>query len=216
MTGVDISSYGKNTGTSLAALCRALKDVPARKRLGSLEVSVVSDELLDAMEEGGFCPHFHLSLQSGSAEVLRAMNRHYTPDEYMRAVEKIRAVFPLAGITTDVIAAFPSETDKNFEESLAFCLDAGFSDIHVFPFSPREGTAAARLKRVDSDVAAERVKRLAAAKSRLKADFLSKNVGRIDDVLTEERTSGYVCGYTPNYVRAVSYTHLTLPTKLEV
>ena len=201
LTGVDISSYGKNTGTSLAALCRAFKDVPARKRLGSLEVSVVSDELLDAMEEGGFCPHFHLSLQSGSAEVLRAMNRHYTPDEYMRAVEKIRAVFPLAGITTDVIAAFPSETDKNFEESLAFCLDAGFSDIHVFPFSPREGTAAARLKRVDSDVAAERVKRLAAAKSRLKADFLSKNVGRIDDVLTEERTSGYVCGYTPNYVR---------------
>ena len=94
------------------------------------------------------------------------MNRHYTPDEYMRAVEKIRAVFPLAGITTDVIAAFPSETDKNFEESLAFCLDAGFSDIHVFPFSPREGTAAARLKRVDSDVAAERVKRLAAAKSK--------------------------------------------------
>ena len=75
LTGVDISSYGKNTGTSLAALCRALKDVPARKRLGSLEVSVVSDELLDAMEEGGFCPHFHLSLQSGSAEVLRAMNR---------------------------------------------------------------------------------------------------------------------------------------------
>lgn len=71
----------------------------------------------------------------------------------------------------------------------------------MFPFSPREGTAAARLKRVDSDVAAERVKRLAAAKSRLKADFLSKNVGRIDDVLTEERTSGYVCGYTPNYVR---------------
>lgn len=124
-----------------------MKDVPARKRLGSLEVSVVSDELLDAMEEGGFCPHFHLSLQSGSAEVLRAMNRHYTPDEYMRAVEKIRAVFPLAGITTDVIAAFPSETDKNFEESLAFCLDAGFSDIHVFPFSPREGTAAAKAQK---------------------------------------------------------------------
>ena len=202
LTGIDISSYGKDIGLSLKDLILALSDVDKRIRLGSFEMNIIDDGLLNALKGlRHFCPHFHLSLQSGSDEVLRTMNRHYKTKDYLERVRLIRKYFPLAGITTDVIAAFPSETDKNFEESLAFCLDAGFSDIHVFPFSPREGTAAARLKRVDSDVAAERVKRLAAAKSRLKADFLSKNVGRIDDVLTEERTSGYVCGYTPNYVR---------------
>lgn len=201
LTGVDISSYGKSIGTNLAGLCRALKHVPARKRLGSLEVNVVSDALLDAMEEGGFCPHFHLSLQSGSADVLKAMNRHYTPDEYMRAVERIRSRFPLAGITTDVIVAFPTETERNFEETLDFCQRVGFSDIHVFPYSPREGTVAARMKRIDSRVSDERAERLSSLKLRLKADFLAKNSGKTDEVLTEERANGYVSGYTPNYVR---------------
>ena len=195
LTGVDISSYGKNTGTSLAALCRALKDVPARKRLGSLEVSVVSDELLDAMEEGGFCPHFHLSLQSGSAEVLRAMNRHYTPDEYMRAVEKIRAVFPLAGITTDVIVGFPTETDEEFLISKEFVKSVGFSDVHCFPYSPRKGTASyKKYKPLDSSVIDGRMKEMLEIKENLKKDFLLKNVGAIHEVLFEEYENGYCAG----------------------
>lgn len=201
LTGIDISSYGKDTDSTLAELCRSLKGVSARKRLGSLEVNVISDALLDAMEESDFCPHFHLSLQSGSADVLKAMNRHYTPDEYMRAVEKIRGRFSLAGITTDVIVAFPTETEKNFAETMDFCREVGFSDIHVFPYSAREGTVAARMKRIDSRMADERVDALTSLKAKLKEEFLKKNLGRTEEVLTEERGGGYVSGYTPNYIK---------------
>lgn len=115
LTGIDISSYGKDIGLSLKDLILALSDVDKRIRLGSFEMNIIDDNLLNALKGlKHFCPHFHLSLQSGSDEVLRTMNRHYKTKDYLERVRLIRKYFPLAGITTDVIVGFPTETDKDF------------------------------------------------------------------------------------------------------
>ena len=142
ITGIDISAYGKDNGSSLAELLNALSGIPARKRLGSLECEAVTDEVLCAMREGGYCPHFHLSLQSGSDIVLKSMNRRYDCEYYYSKVKLIRRYFPNAGITTDVIVGFPTETEDLFEESCRFIEKCAFSDIHVFPYSSRTGTLA--------------------------------------------------------------------------
>lgn len=142
LTGIDISSYGKDIGLSLKDLILALSDVDKRIRLGSFEMNIIDDGLLNALKGlRHFCPHFHLSLQSGSDEVLRTMNRHYKTKDYLERVRLIRKYFPLAGITTDVIVGFPTETDKEFFVSKEFVKSVGFSDVHCFPYSPRKGTA---------------------------------------------------------------------------
>ena len=115
LTGIDISSYGKDIGLSLKDLILALSDVDKRIRLGSFEMNIIDENLLNALKGlKNFCPHFHLSLQSGSDEVLRTMNRHYKTKDYLERVRLIRKYFPLAGITTDVIVGFPTETDEEF------------------------------------------------------------------------------------------------------
>lgn len=126
-------------------MIRDAGDINVRKRLGSLECGVISEPLLEAMRDSGFCPHFHLSLQSGSDTVLRRMNRHYTAADYAKKVDLIRGFFPDAGITTDIICGFPGETDIEHAASVAFTKAIGFSDIHVFPYSERAGTVAAAM-----------------------------------------------------------------------
>ncbi len=203
LTGIDISSYGKDTGLSLIDLVRALKDVDKRIRLGSFEMNVIDDELLTALcELIHFCPHFHLSLQSGSDEVLRTMNRHYKTADYLERVKLIRKYFPLAGITTDVIVGFPTETDKEFEISKEFVKSVGFSDVHCFPYSPRRGTVAfKRYKPLSSSVIDERMKDMLIIKENLKKEFLLKNIGVCHEVLFEEYENGYCAGYSENYLR---------------
>ena len=195
LTGVDISDYHDGE-VSLAGLLRYLKDVPARIRLGSVEESAVTDELLSAMKEGNFMPHFHLSLQSGSNAVLKAMNRRYTREEYLSACRKIYAAFPDAAITTDIIVGFPGETEENFGESLSIVKEAGFSRVHVFPFSPREGTVAAKKPDLPASLKHERVQRLMAEANEAEEAYLSRYIGRESEVLFE--ADG---GYTPNYLR---------------
>ena len=195
LTGVDISDY-HDGDTDLAGLLRYLKDVPARIRLGSVEESAVTDELLSAMQEGNFMPHFHLSLQSGSNAVLKAMNRRYTREEYLSACRKIYAAFPDAAITTDIIVGFPKETEEDFGESLSIVKEAGFSRVHVFPFSPREGTVAAKKPDLPASLKHERVQRLMAVASEAEEEYLSRYIGRESEVLFE--ADG---GYTPNYLR---------------
>ena len=129
LTGIDISSYGKDIGTNLGQLVLALKDADMRLRLGSLEVSVIDDGFLQKLADNkNFCPHFHLSLQSGSDRVLQKMNRKYTTAEYLSKVQLIRKYFPDAGITTDIIVGFPTETEQTFAESMAFAEEVAFSD----------------------------------------------------------------------------------------
>ena len=203
LTGIDISSYGKDIGLSLKDLILALSDVDKRIRLGSFEMNIIDDNLLNALKGlKHFCPHFHLSLQSGSDEVLRTMNRHYKTKDYLERVRLIRKYFPLAGITTDVIVGFPTETDEEFLISKEFVKSVGFSDVHCFPYSPRKGTASyKKYKPLDSSVIDGRMKEMLEIKENLKKDFLLKNVGATHEVLFEEYENGYCAGYSENYIR---------------
>ena len=197
LTGIDMSSYGKDTGTNIVELLASLKNDKARIRLGSLELSVVTRELLEVMKSHKcFCDHFHLSLQSGSRDVLKAMNRHYTPEEYLSAVKLIREYFPDAAITTDIIAGFPTETEGHHEETKSFAKEVGFADIHVFEYSKRDGTVAAKMKQVAPDVKQRRTAELIAVKEELRKQYLSRFVGKTAEVVFEEDG-----GYTSNYVK---------------
>lgn len=207
LTGIDVSAYGKDIGVSFADLIRAMGEIPARKRLSSLECEAVTDEFLEAMQASGFCPHFHLSLQSGSDSVLRAMNRKYDTEYYYEKTSLIRKYFPLAGITTDVIVGFPTESDKDFDDGLDFIKRCVFSDIHVFPYSSREGTLAARkYKPLPKELVSSREKRLLEVKYTTKASFIIKNIGTHTEVYAETLRGGYSVGYTPNYIKV--YSHL--------
>ena len=213
LIGIDISQFGRDTGESLADLFTALRGVKTRIRLGSLEARVVTDKLLQALSKINFCPHFHLSLQSGSDTVLRRMNRKYTATEYFEAVEKIRKVFPSAAITTDIIVGFCGETDDEFQETVDFVNKVGFADIHVFPYSPREGTAAFNWQDTPSAVKNVRAEKLGEIKLRLKREFAERFVGQTVSVLCERKKNGLWEGYSKEYLR-VYFTGETQPNEV--
>ena len=205
LTGINLSAYGKDINLDLASLLDALKPYDIRVRLGSLEVNVVDDRLLQAAKNlRGFCDHFHLSLQSGSDKVLKEMNRHYTSSEYLSAVEKIRSYFPDAAITTDLIVAYPTETEQDFFDSLEFAKKAAFADMHVFTFSPRKGTEAYKLKPLDPKVLAKRQSEASALKRKLKDKYNSSFLGRPLEVLFESESNGYMSGHSKNYITVYS------------
>ena len=201
ITGIDISQFGRDTGESLPMLFAALTNVPTRLRLGSLEAGVVTEELLQSLTHVNFCPHFHLSLQSGCDATLKRMNRKYDTATYFAAVESIRRVFPTAAITTDVIVGFCGETDEEFAQTLAFVQKVGFADVHVFPYSPRQGAVSAKWKDTDPVVKKHRAEVLGELKLQLKERFALANKGSVQRVLVEEIVDGKAVGYTPNYLR---------------
>lgn len=215
LTGINLSAYGKDIGTNLPELMKRLRHIDARIRLGSFYVEGVTDELLKSLcVLKHFCPHFHLSLQSGDNDVLRAMNRRYSTEDYRKAVDKIREYFPNAGITTDVITCYPTETEEMARNTLAFLKEVGFSDIHVFVFSKREGTQAARLRELPYEIKDKRKSELLKLKSELQADFALKNLGVPQSVLVEETFDGISVGYSENYIRV--YTENTEPLQTVV
>ncbi len=199
--GIDISQFGKDTGQSLAELFTALQGCKTRLRLGSLEASVVTDEVLQALSKLNFCPHFHLSLQSGCNSVLQRMNRKYTTEQYFEGVQKIRNYFPDASITTDVIVGFCGETEQEFQQTCQFVQKVGFADIHVFPYSPRQGTVSYKWQDLPSGVKAQRATELGKIKQQLKRNFEQKFVGKTQSVLVEEQKNGFWQGYTKQYLR---------------
>lgn len=201
ITGIDISQFGRDTGESLPMLFAALTNVPTRLRLGSLEAGVVTEELLQSLTHVNFCPHFHLSLQSGCDATLKRMNRKYDTATYFAAVELIHRVFPTAAITTDVIVGFCGETDEEFAQTLAFVQKVGFADVHVFPYSPRQGAVSAKWKDTNPVVKKHRAEVLGELKLQLKERFALANKGSVQRVLVEEIVDGKAVGYTPNYLR---------------
>lgn len=201
ITGVDISDYGKDINSSLNQLLTCVKDVKVRKRFGSLECRIIESDFLNLMKDANFCDHFHLSLQSGSNEVLRRMNRRYSAQQYLEKVELIRSHFPNAGITTDIIVGFPTETDEQFIESLNFVKACKFSDIHVFPYSKRDGTAAAKFEQTNPKTISARVKIMTQLKLSLRDEFIKSQLGLTHRVIFEEVKNGYSIGYTENYIR---------------
>ena len=201
LIGIDISQFGRDTGESLPQLFDALQGVNTRIRLGSLEARVVTDELLVSLTKVNFCPHFHLSLQSGCDSVLQRMNRKYTTQEYYDAVCKIRRVFPTAAITTDVIVGFCGETDDEFEITCKFVEKVNFADIHVFPYSAREGTVSAQWEDTDGAVKTQRATILGEIKQKLKNNFALSFCNTAQEILCERKRNGYWEGYTKEYLR---------------
>ena len=196
LTGIDISSY-RDGDTDLGALLLKLKDVPARIRLGSVEAGIITEDfLLKCKAAGNVCPHFHLSLQSGSSAVLRAMNRKYTREEYLEKCALIYAHFPDAAITTDIIVGYPTEDEEDFLQSLSIVKEAGFARVHAFPFSPRKGTAAAKLKDLPAEVKKERMALMLKEGARAEKEYASRFVGKTLIALFEDDG-----GYTENYLR---------------
>jgi len=201
INGINLSAYDYN-GKTLADLMESLSEINCRIRLGSLEVRVIDDRLLTALKNlKNFAPHFHLSLQSGADAVLKKMNRHYTTTEYLQKVELIRKYFPNAGVTTDIIVGFPTETEEDFIETLNFVDKVKFSDIHPFTFSPRSGTVAFKMKDLSGDIKHDRLCRMMEKKAHCKSSFIAGHIGKILDFLPEENKEGFTEGYSENYIR---------------
>ena len=201
INGINLSAYDYD-GLKLKHLMKELKDVDTRIRLGSLEVNVIDDEFLSAVKSlKDFAPHFHLSLQSGSNEVLKKMNRHYTREEYIDKVNLIRKYFDNPCITTDIIVGFPTETERDFLDTCDLVEQVRFSDIHPFPFSPRSGTVASKMQDLPSEIKKQRLDKLLELKAKCKKEFALSMVGKDAYFLFEEEKDGYATGYTENYLR---------------
>lgn len=206
LTGIHIGSYGKdlNDGTSLIDVMETVSKNAdgVRLRLGSLEPVMIDEKFTArASELKGLCPQFHLSLQSGCDKTLRAMNRHYTTEDYRRAVKYLREAFEDCAVTTDLIVGFPGETEDDFEESKRFCEEIGFAQMHIFPYSVREGTVAAKLpERVGEREKSERTHIMLASAEKMKEDFCGRYINKTAEVLFEQTKNGLWSGMTRNYI----------------
>lgn len=206
LTGIHVLAYGKDLGdTNLIQLLKRVHEVEGieRIRMSSIEPVAITEEFIEALRElPKVCHHFHLSLQSGSDRVLKRMNRKYTTTDYIKSVEDLRALWPDVAITTDIIVGFPGETDEEFEETVAFVEKVKLSQIHIFPFSPREGTPAAKMKdQIAPAVKEKREKALAAKEKALRLAYMEQFLGQEMEVLFEKHQEGKVSGYTSNYLR---------------
>lgn len=201
--GINLSDYGKNTPYSLPdALSLAEKyDGIERIRLGSLEPDHITDEMIEKLGKlKKLCPQFHISVQSGCDEVLKKMNRHYTSREYENLAHKLRETFSDATLTTDVLVGFPTESDDNFNTTVEFVKRVKFEKVHIFPYSVREGTAAAKMAQLSNAVKEERAAALSLVTEELRAEFMKKQIGKTVEVLFETHRDGFSEGYTKNYM----------------
>ena len=206
LTGIHLASYGRGTAYGLPDAIRAVHDTAGveRVRLGSLEPITATDGFALALSRmPGVMRQFHLSLQSGSAGVLKRMRRRYTPEEYMAAVQNLRRHMPDCAVTTDVIAGFPGETDAEFSETMDFILAARLARIHAFPYSRRTGTVADGLPdQVPEAVKKARTKKLIALGNQLERDYVSSMLNTVQPVLFEQSVGGGLAeGYTGQYIR---------------
>ena len=200
--GINLSDYGKKTPYSLPdALILAEKyDGIERIRLGSLEPDHITDEMIEKLGKiNKLCPQFHISVQSGCNNVLKKMNRHYTAEEYEKLAKKLRETFEDATITTDVLVGFPTETEDDFNTTAEFVKRIGFEKVHVFPYSVREGTVAAKMEQHSNAVKEQRAATLSAITDILRKEFMKSQIGKTVEVLFETHRDGYTEGYTKNY-----------------
>ncbi|MBQ7340699.1 MAG: tRNA (N(6)-L-threonylcarbamoyladenosine(37)-C(2))-methylthiotransferase MtaB [Oscillospiraceae bacterium] len=207
VTGIEIASWGVDLpgkpglDTLLAAICQAVPDL--RVRLGSLEPRIITEEFCRKMVAfPNLCPQFHLSLQSGSDSVLERMHRKYDTARYFQSVELLNRYFPDCAITTDLIVAFPGETEEEFSETLAFIEKCGFADMHIFPYSRRPGTPADKMPGQHNNATKESRSRAAIEiAEKLAKTYRSRFVGTALPVLFEEAEGGCYTGHTPNYLK---------------
>lgn len=207
LTGVHLGSFGKDRSgrSQLPDLIRAMLKIPelARVRLSSIEINEVSAELIELMkaEPWRVCPHLHVPAQSGSDPVLRDMRRRYNVAQFLKTIDRLRAALPDPSFTTDLIVGFPTETEEHFSATLDFCRRVGFSRVHLFPYSPRQGTVAAGLPDLPWPLKKERMGRLDRLAAQMSEEYAGLFAGRDVQVVVEQ-VNGIARGYTERYVRA--------------
>lgn len=210
VTGIHLGAYGRDWGgkPSLVDLLREIKEVDGieRIRLSSLEPMDVTDDLIELMSsDPKFAHHLHISLQSGSDRILKLMRRDYTAEQFADIVRRARTAMPDISITTDIIVGFPGESEEDFRASYEFAEEMRFSRIHVFRFSPRQGTLAARMPdKVPPSLIKRRSEEMMTLAGRLMRQFAKSLVGTKQKILLEEESgAGMLSGFTGNYVRAI-------------
>ena len=231
LTGTKVGSY-KDDGITLRNLIQHILHETSiqRLRLSSLQPSEISPELLALWQDERLCQHFHLALQSGSEAVLHGMKRSYSLDQYQGTVNLIKDKIPGVTITTDIMVGFPGESDEEFEQSYAFCQQAGFANIHVFPFSPRPETAAASMpKQIKDKVKQERNQRMLELSRSSRRHFCEQFLGQTMPVLCEQETpvlssildevgtspgSSIYSGLTGNYIRVFARSEKPLTNEI--
>ncbi len=210
LTGIHLGQYGQdNKEYRLVDLIERLHEIDAIKRihLSSIEINELTEELLSSMKGmDKIIHHFHVPLQSGNNEILRAMRRKYEREEFLEKTIRLRELFSDVSLTTDVIVGFPGETEELFQDSLAFIQKVDFSKVHVFPYSKRNGTKAALMKaQVDKKTKAERSKRLTSLSDQMGERFCQTMIGKEKQVLLEQKIIengvAYLEGFTENYVK---------------
>ena len=207
VTGIEIASWGVDLPgkpgmvTLIDAICQAVPDL--RVRLGSLEPRVITEEFCETLSKyPNLCPHFHLSMQSGCDTVLARMKRKYDTARYFQSVELLRKHFPGCAVTTDMIVAFPGETEAEFQQSLAFIRKCAFAEMHIFPYSRRPGTPADKMPGQHPNATKEaRSHRAIAVADGMTAAYRASMVGTLVKVLFEEPSGELFTGHAPNYVR---------------
>lgn len=212
LTGIHLTSYGiDNNRGSLLEVISQIHEIQGieRIRLGSLEPRVITEEFVKAVSSmEKVCPHFHLSLQSGSDTVLKRMNRKYNTEEYLKGCNLLRKYYDNPAITTDVIVGFPGETEEEFQETEEFLKKVHFYEMHVFKYSRRKGTVADRMdNQIDEKIKAQRSSILIGLEQEMSAEYRKSIIGKTESILIEEVISyqgaSYAAGYTKNYVRVL-------------
>lgn len=214
LTGIHVASYGKDLeDINLLKMIQMVHTIDGleRIRLSSIEPSVVTDEFVNTIKFlPKICPHFHLSLQSGCDKTLKRMNRKYDTKKYKKAVELLSKNIKNIAFTTDIIVGFPGESEEEFNQTYQFVKEIGFSQIHVFKYSPRKGTPAAKMDdQINPMIKEERSRKMIQLGDLLQYGFLSEQIGKTMEVLFEneiENKKGLYEGYTPNYLKVRAFS----------
>ena len=220
VTGIEIASWGVDLpgkptlDVLLEAVCQAVPRL--RVRLGSLEPRIITREFCEKMAKlSNLCPHFHLSMQSGCDTVLRRMKRKYDTARYLESVHLLGEFFPDCAVTTDMIVAFPGETEEEFEASLAFIRKCGFADMHIFPYSRRPGTPADKMPMQHPNAVKEdRSRRAIAVAVQLKQAWEEARIGNLQEVLFEETDGEFAVGHAPNYAKIYARVNKSMHNQL--
>ena len=221
ITGIHIASYGKdfNTEYRLIDLLEEIQKVDGiqRIRLGSLEPTLITEEFVTRLKKlSKICDHFHLSLQSGCDETLKRMNRKYTTNQFRHVVELLRNAYPEVHLTTDVIVGFPGETEEEFNKTYEFLKEIKFYKMHVFKYSPRSGTVAAKMpNQIDGNIKEERSNKLIELSDKNEKEYNQKYIGKEVEVLLEEREGEYLKGHTTNYMVVKMKTNENLENTIQ-
>ena len=220
-TGINTGAYGKEHGKyDLTDLIREISKIDGldRIRVSSIEITEIDDKFIEEMRVNPkLCAHLHVSLQSGSERVLQIMNRKYTKAIYLEKINKLKNARPEMNLTTDVIVGFPTETEEEFLECVDYCKEVGFSKIHVFPYSMREGTKAASMSgQIPNNIKKDRARRLIEIDNDLQLEFNKKFIGTKVNVLVEEVIDGKSIGHTQNFLKVLVDKELATNTCYDV